>query len=277
VSPGSSLLRSFESSSRRLQPTRRTVHRMPVTTGPADFAAPTSHSLTAPEIIGNSSDTPLRHGIRTHTLKYGRLACGPLAVNGLLTRDLCGHSSAAERRVEPRPSSVVAAGIYTHRRSRGGMMAKDAELDRLGAERDQARDAMDQVKRALDDAWDELQRLQLRYGAKIERLKDDHDRLYELMKQAHDEAARCYHMGQHDTIPYWKEKAAEYRSMMPAVVEERRALISELESARANHRALRDEYRPLKEEFGRARDSFRKRLDELKAENEYQRKKRIWQ
>jgi hypothetical protein len=131
VSPGSSLLRSFESSSRRLQPTRRTAHRMPVTTGPADFAAPTSHSLTAPEITGNSSDTPLRHGIRTHTLKYGRLACGPLAVNGLLTRDLCGHSSAAERRVEPRPSSVVAAGINTHRWSGG----HDGERCRTGSSR----------------------------------------------------------------------------------------------------------------------------------------------
>jgi DNA repair exonuclease SbcCD ATPase subunit len=156
-------------------------------------------------------------------------------------------------------------------------MAKDPELDRLGAERDRAREAKDQVKRQLDDAWNELERLQLRYGAKIERLKDDHDSLFENMKEAQREAARCYHMGQHDIVRYWKEKAAEYQSMMPGVVEERRALIAELESARNNHRALRDEYRPLKERYNGARDRFQKRLEQLKAENEFQRKQRLWE
>jgi hypothetical protein len=82
------------------------------------------------------------------------------------------------------------------------VVAKDPELERLGAAREHAREAMQQAKSALDDAWNELQALQLRYGAKIERLKEEHDQLFALKIEAKEEIGRLYRWKEHDKIPY---------------------------------------------------------------------------
>jgi hypothetical protein len=144
------------------------------------------------------------------------------------------------------------------------LMPRDDELDRLRTEMNGAWEAMQYAKQEHDNAWDESQRLQDRYGDRIKSLKDQHDRMYQEMGQAFSDASSAFSRGDHEEAARCSARGRELKAAMAELPPQWRSMIAELQPAQARWKAARDVYRDKKHEFQLAKERF----DDHKAEIE---------
>jgi hypothetical protein len=171
-------------------------------------------------------------------------------------------------------------------------MAKDAELERLGAARDQAfqrkqdayqaqdrawerrSSARDAMNRAYENkqhayetqqaSWNELQRLRDRYGPKIEQWNRDQEAAYQNMVSAIESSKNAFSSGNHESAKSYSEEGRRYKGIAQNCVQERRALIAELKAAQERHEATKPAFQRAKEAFMPAKEAF----DRAKTEHE---------
>ncbi len=138
-------------------------------------------------------------------------------------------------------------------------------LDSLRDEMNAAWERKEEIKRELDQAWDEAERLQSRHGARIDSLKDEHDRVFEAMGRAFSEAESAYSGGDHGAARDRADDGKSYKSQLPGLVSERRSLIDEVRAARARHGSIVERYRDVKRDFDLAREQFNDQLAVVRA------------
>lgn len=150
-------------------------------------------------------------------------------------------------------------------------MARDSELEELRSLMSGEWEAMKYAKRQMDDAWGELQRVQDRNGPQIKALKDQHDRMYEEMKAAFQDAADAFSAGNHEGHNGAKECSSRGRRIQAEMRElppRRRSLIDEIEPYRARWSAARDAYNDKKRHFQLAKERFDDRKAVIAAANQ---------
>lgn len=144
------------------------------------------------------------------------------------------------------------------------MFASD-ELDQLVSEMNSLWEYKEDCRRDLDHAWDSLSSLQNNNGSRIDHLKDEHDRLYQEMKDSFEQASNAFESGDHDNASYYSQQGHFAKERMPALVAERRNLINELQDARRDHQRIRDEYRSRKNGYEEAKQRFDDCLARIKS------------
>jgi hypothetical protein len=135
-------------------------------------------------------------------------------------------------------------------------MPYDYEYDRLRTEMNGAWEAKEYAKREHDQAWDEVQSTQSSYGWRIEQLTRDHDRAFEDMKSAFEDASNAFTRGDHDEAAHCSARGRELRDSLSGYVSERRGYIDECKRAQARHKAAREVYQDKKHEFMLAKERF---------------------
>ncbi|WP_157488887.1 hypothetical protein [Pseudofrankia sp. DC12] len=153
-------------------------------------------------------------------------------------------------------------------------MGDDPELNRLGKEKDWAKQWLVEPKRDLDHAFEVYSRLRSHNQGRLDYLKEEGDREHQNMLEAQRQRQHCYEFGQHDQIGYWRDQASHHRDLRDRHQEERKGLLTELIEARDRFYSCRDRYREKRAEFDRAQEAFNARLQWLKDQREIQRKAR---
>jgi len=163
-------------------------------------------------------------------------------------------------------------------------MAKDAELDRLGAiqnaafEKKQAAqkaqeaawtrrrvaaeaqnaafEEKDRAYRAQQSSWESLQRMRDSYGPQIERLNSAQDQAFRNMGAAFDNASSAHDRRDGAGAKRYAEEGHTYKAESKRHVEERRRLVAELRSAAATHQTYTPALQAAKERFNNAKREF---------------------
>jgi hypothetical protein len=145
-------------------------------------------------------------------------------------------------------------------------MARDSELERLRTIISGEWEAQKYAKKQMDDAWNELQRLQDRNGPQIKSLKEQHDRMYEEMGAAFRDASNAFSSGDHEDAKRYSARGREIQAEMRELPPRRRRLIDEIEPARKRWSAARDVYLDKKHVFRLAKERFDDRKRQLSTE-----------
>ncbi len=142
-------------------------------------------------------------------------------------------------------------------------MPRDHELDRLRTEMNGAWDAMKYAEQQMNDAWEELQRLQDRYGPQIDSLKAEHQRLYDRTQDLSRDIDSAFNYGNRDEGFRLIEEVKEVRAEMADLPPQWRSMIDEINPARERWSYARDIYKDKKHEHRLAKERFDDRKAEL--------------
>lgn len=171
-------------------------------------------------------------------------------------------------------------------------MAKDAELDRLKAEKDLAfqrkqdayqaqqcaweerSSAREEMNRAFDAkqrayveqerAWWEYQNARTHNGPRIDSLNAKQEKAYQNMIRAFDNASSAHERGDDSGAASCAARGHRYEQKSKGYVTERRRLVEEIRSARGLRDKTKAELQQAKDEFSRCRDIY----DSARADNE---------
>lgn len=145
-------------------------------------------------------------------------------------------------------------------------MARDSELERLRTIMTGEWEALKYAKMQMDNAWEELQRVQGHNGPQIQSLKDQHDHMYEEMRTAFQEASQAFSRGDHEGAKRYSGKGREIQAKMRELPPRRRRLIEEVEPVRKRWSAARDVYMDRKHVHRLAKERFDDRKRQLSTE-----------
>lgn len=163
-------------------------------------------------------------------------------------------------------------------------MAKDAELDRLKMAQEQAfqrkQRAYDSMQRAWDvrvrarddmnhayeskqsayeaqdRSWQHYQQIRNTNGPRIDSLNAQQERAYINMRQAFENASAAYERRDGASAKSYAGSGHQYRAESSRHVDERRYLVNEIRSAKADHEATKPAFQNAKGNFDRARNIF---------------------
>lgn len=171
-------------------------------------------------------------------------------------------------------------------------MARDAELDRLKSvqqaaferqqsayqvqqraweQRSSAREVMnrafaakDRAYKAQESSWSNYRGVKSSHGSRIDDLNGQHDRAYQNMRASFDQASAAYDRRDGASARSFADQARIYQAEMQGHVAERRRLVEEIRSARAQHEPYQRAFQEAKAVF----DAARERFNTAKAEHE---------
>jgi uncharacterized coiled-coil DUF342 family protein len=163
-------------------------------------------------------------------------------------------------------------------------MAKDAELDRLGAtqqtafERKQAAqktqetawdrrkaagdarnaayETLDRAFKAQQSSWEGLQQLRNNYGPRIDQLRAAQERAYQNMLSAFNSASSAHDNRDGASAKMYADQGHGYKAESKGYVDERRRLVAELRAANERHQTYTPGLRSAKAAFDATKGTF---------------------
>ena len=170
---------------------------------------------------------------------------------------------------------------------------------------------MQQMRGQSKQVWDEYGRIRDSHNYEIERLRAEADSEHQQMIDCFERASECYEYGDKAEAPYWSQQGHDHKERRDELNDEVRRLCEEVksakqdaewrgpradasafhrakdffENAKAHHETVQLEFKRLKAErdqakaefdsaqegFKRAKEAFRRKLEEVKANRQYER------
>jgi hypothetical protein len=171
-------------------------------------------------------------------------------------------------------------------------VARDAELDRLKIEQDQAYQRKEHARRVQDEAWErrsdareamnqaydekqrayeiqdaawqEYQGMRSSNGPRIDRLNDEQEAAFQNMKRAFENASSAHDQRDGASAKMYADEGHRYKEEAQAAVAERRELVAEIRAARDRHDDTKPAFQRAKERFGEKKREY----DRAKTEHE---------